>query len=409
MRVYVMSLRVSRSLIFCILAVSSLLLVYGPRPVAAATIGIPVTIKGLSPQLSTSVIIDGKQSGTIAGGSSKTFNVDKSKSHTFEVDTQIKGNCATYEGTDVCTRYGNSNNVWTLDVVSTENCQEVPVCYDYYYYCDYWGYCWYEPYCTYEKQCWTTTELAEKGHTFAYSVEQEVVVNDIHGQNTDTWQSVDSNVNLSAGEPVVLIDDSTTKARDVFVRWVVNGAPMQGKTIALKADKPLYIKAEYEMETSFKVRVSSDLGNPTTDSPDGWYTKGKEVTVSIEQEVASSGIMGALGGRATFVAWHSPQGIESKQPTYTFSVQGPVLLVAEYKFDNTQPMIIIAALAGLIVVAVAVVALRARMSGAKAKAEQTDLEKTKAEVDNLKEELEKAKRRRSFTRRKKPPPSGSST
>jgi hypothetical protein len=251
--------------------------------------------------------------------------------------------------------------------------------------------------------------LAEKGHTFAYSVEQEVVVNDIHGQNTDTWQSVDSNVNLSAGEPVVLIDDSTTKARDVFVRWVVNGAPMQGKTIALKADKPLYIKAEYEMETSFKVRVSSDLGNPTTDSPDGWYTKGKEATVSIEQEVASSGIMGALGGRATFVAWHSPQGIESKEPTYTFSVQGPALLVAEYKFDNSQPMIIIAALAGLIVVAVAGVALRARLSGAKAKAEQTDLEKTKAEVDNLKEELEKAKRRRSFTRRKKPPPHESST
>ena len=404
-----MSLRDSRTLIFCILAISSLLLVYGPRPVAAATIGIPITIKGLSPQLSTSVIVDGKQQGTMAGGGTKSFNVDKSKAHTFEVDAEIKGNCATYEGTDVCTKYSNSNNVWTLDTISTENCQEVPVCYDTYYYCDYYGYCWYEPYCTYENQCWTTTELADKGHTFAYTVEQEVVVNDLHGQNTDTWQAVDSNVNLSAGQPVVLIDDSTTKARDIFVRWVVNGAPMQGNTIALKADKPLYIKAEYETETSFKVRLSSDLGNPTTDSPDGWYTKGKEATVSIEQEVPSSGIMGALGGRAIFVAWHSPQGIESKEPTYTFSVQGPVLLVAEYRFDNTTPMIIIAALAGLIIVAVAVVALRARMSGAKAKAEKTDLEKTKAEVEDLKEELNKAKRRRPLTRRKKPPPSESST
>jgi hypothetical protein len=405
-----MSMRASRSLIFCILAVCSLLLVYGPRPAAAATIGIPITIKGLSPQLSTSVIVDGKQQGTIAGGSTKSFNVDKTKSHTFEVDTEIKGNCATYEGTDVCTRYSNSNNVWTLDVISTENCQQVPVCYDYYYYCDYWGYCWYEPYCTYENQCWTTTELADKGHTFAYTVEQEVVVNDLHGQNTDTWQAVDSNVNLSAGQPVVLIDDSTTRARDVFVRWVVNGAPMQGNTLALKADKPLYIKAEYETETSFKVRVSSDLGNPATDSPDGWYTKGKEATVYIEGEVPANGIMGALGGKAIFVAWHSPQGIESKQPSFTFSVQGPVLLTAEYRFDNTQPMIMIAALAGLIVVAVAVVALRARMSGAKAKAEETDLEKTKAEVEDLKEELQKAKRRRSLTRRrKKPPPHESST
>jgi hypothetical protein len=345
----------------------------------------------------------------MAGGSTKTFNVDKKTAHTFEVDAEIKGNCATYEGTGVCTRYTNPSNVWTLDVISTENCQQVPVCYDYYYYCDYWGYCWYEPYCTYENQCWTTTELADKGHTFAYSVEQEVVVNDIHGQNTDTWQAVDSNVNLSAGESVVLIDDSTTRARDVFARWVVNGAPMQGRTLALKADKPLYIRAEYQTETSFKVRVSSDLGNPTTDSPDGWYVKGREATVSIEQEVPSSGIMGALGGRAIFVAWHSPQGIESKQPTYTFNVQGPVLLAAEYRFDNTQPMIIIAALAGLIVVAVAIVGLRARMSGAKAKAEKTDLEKTKAEMEDLKEELQKAKRRRSLTRRKKTPPSGSST
>jgi hypothetical protein len=119
--------------------------------------------------------------------------------------------------------------------------------------------------------------------------------------------------------------------------------------------------------------------------------------------------MGALGGRAIFVAWHSPQGIESEEPMYTFSVQGSVLLVAEYKFDNSQPMIIIAALAGLIIVAVAVVALRARMSGAKAKAEKTDLEKTKEEVEDLKDELERAKRRRSFTRRKKPPPRESST
>jgi len=398
-----MSLRVSRTLIFCILAVSSLLLVYAPQPATAATIGIPITIKGLSPQLSVTVIIDGQSKGTIAGGSTKSFTVDKSKAHTFEVDAEIKGNCATFEGTDVCTRYSNANNVWTLDVISTENCQSVPVCYDYYYYCDPWGWCWWEPYCTYENQCWTTTELAEKGHTFAYSVEHEVVVNDIHGQNTDTWQKVDSNVNLSAGESVVLIDDSNTRARDVFARWVVNGAPMQGRTLALKADKPLYIKAEYQTETSYKVRVSSDIGNPTTDSPDGWYLKGKEATISIEQELPSSGFMGALGGRAMFVAWHSPQGIESKQPTYTFSVQGPVLLVAEYSYDNTQPMIIIAALAGLIIVVVAVVALRARMSGAKAKAEKTDLEKTKEEVEDLKEELEKAKRRRSFRRKKSPP------
>ena len=258
---------------------------YVPQPVAAATISIPVTIKGLSPQLSVSMTIDGKNVGTIPGGGTKTFNVDKSKSHTFEVGTEIKGNCATYEGTDVCTRYSNSNNVWTLDVISTQNCQEVPVCYDTYYYCDYYGYCWYVPYCTYENQCWTAAELSEKGHTFAYTVEQEVVVNDIHGQSTDIWKAVDSNVALSANEFVVTRNDSNVKERDIFVRWLVNGAPMEGRTLTLKADKPLFIKAEYQTETEYHLTVSAspfEVGqislNPS--SSDYWYSAGASIQVT---------------------------------------------------------------------------------------------------------------------------------
>ncbi len=405
-----MSFRVSRTLVFCILVIFSLLLVYGPQPVAAATIGIPVTVKGLSPQLSTSVIIDGKAQGTMAGGSTKTFNVDKSTAHTFEVEAQIKGNCATYEGTDVCTRFSNPNNVWTLDVISTENCQDVPVCYDTYYYCDYYGYCWWEPYCTYEKQCWTTTQLAEKGHAFAYSVEQEVVVNDAHGQHTDTWQTVDSNVNLSANEFTVTLDESNVKERDVFVHWVVNGAPMEGRTLALKADKPLYIKAEYQTETRYRIRLSSDFGNPTMDSPDGWYMKGQQASISVEKEAPLGGFWGALGGRAVFVAWHTPQGVESRDATYTFTVQNSVPLVAEWSVDNSQPMTIIAVAAGAIVVLLAVLTLyrTGHLLGAKAKVEQTDLEKAKAEVESLKGELEDARKRR-VTRRKKPPPEESHT
>jgi hypothetical protein len=345
----------------------------------------------------------------MAGGSSKSFNVDKSKSHTFEVDAEIKGNCVTYAGTDVCTKYSNANNVWTLDTVSTQNCQQVPVCYDTYYYCDYWGYCYYEPYCQYEQQCWTTTELAEKGHTFAYDIQQEVVIRDLHGQNTDTWQAVNSNVPLSAKESVDTRADANVRERDIFLQWMVNGQPMQGSSLTLKADKPLYIEAQYQTETKYRIRLSSDFGNPTLDIPDGWYLKGGQVTIGVEKEVPAGGLMGLLGGKEVFVAWHSPQGVESRDPTYTFAAQDTKLLTVEWKEDDSQPMIIIAALAGLIIVAVAVVALRARMSGAKAKAEKTDLEKTKAEVEDLKEELNKAKRRRSLTRRKKPPPSESST
>jgi len=278
------SFRIYRPLVLCVLVVGSLLIIPASEA-AAGTIGIPITIKGLSPELYVTVIVDGQSRGTIPGGGSKTFNVNGSTSHTFEVDAEIKGNCATYEGTDVCTKYANSNNVWTLDVISTQNCQQVPVCYDTYYYCDAYGNCWYEPYCTYEQQCWSTAELIEKGHTFAYTVEQEVVVNDLHGRKTDTWLAVGSNVALSTNEFVVTRNDSSVKERDVFVRWLVNGAPMEGRTLTLKADKPLFIKAEYQTETEYRLTVyNSPFGagqillNPS--SPDDWYSAGASIQVT---------------------------------------------------------------------------------------------------------------------------------
>lgn len=396
-----MSFRIHRALIFSILVASSLLLVHAPQA-AAATISIPITVKGLSPQLSTTVIIDGSQQGTIPGGGTKNFNVDKSKTHTIEVEPEIKGSCASYDGRSVCSRYMNDNNVWTLDVVSTQNCQTVPVCYDYYYYCDEFGNCWYEPYCTYEQQCWTTTELAEKGHVFAYSVEQEVVVSDTHGRNTDTWEKVDADVNLSADQFVVTRDESNVKERDVFVAWMVNGAPMESRTLTLKADKPLFIRAEYRTETQFRIGVSSDFGNPTMDNRDGWYMGGQEATVSVEKEVPSEGLMGSLGGKNVFVAWRSGSGVESKDPTYAFVVKEPTNLQAEWRNDDSQPMTILGALIAIIALVLVIFALY--MTGrlfkpkppsppTEAKAEPTELEKAKAEIETLKEELEEAKRR----------------
>ena len=391
MQVLVMCFRDHRTLILCVLVVSSLLLVYAPRPVAAATISIPITIKGLSPQLSTSLTIDGKDVGMIPGGGTKSFKVDKSTAHTFQVDPEIKGFCTSYEGRDVCNRFVNSNNVWTLDVISTQNCQTVPVCWDYYYYCDYWGYCWYQPYCTYQQQCWTTTELAEKGHTFAYDVENQVVVVDPHGQNTDTWQKVDQSVSLTAEKFVVTRDESNVKERDVFVHWVVNGAPMEGNTLTMKSDKPLFIRAEYRTEASYRVRGSSEFGNPTMDSVDGWYMKGQEATISVEKEVPSEGIMGALGGKEVFVAWRSPRGVESRDPTYAFTVQDATSLQAQWRTDDSQPMTILGALVVLVVVVLAILALyrTGRLFRPKAKAEPTELEKAQAEIESLKEQLKK--------------------
>jgi len=412
-----MSFQIHRALIFCIVITLSVLVVYTPQA-AAATVSIPITVKGMPSSVQVAVIVDGSQQGTIPGGGTKSFKVDKSKAHTFQVDSEIKGQCSSYENREVCSRHKCENNVWNLDVISTQTCQTVPVCYDVWY-CDPWGWCWWDYYCDYQQQCWTSTELTDKGHTFEFYTEHEVVVSDVHGQNVDNWIRDGGTVTLSAPESVPTVEESNIRERDIFQAWMVNGARMTGRDLPLKIDKPYYAKAEYVTETQFKVKVSSDFGNPTIDHAEGWYMRGQEASISVEKDVPAEGFMGMLGGRATFVAWRSPQGVESKNPAYTFTVQEPKSLVAEWNIDNTQPMVILGGIFGAIIVLLVVLALlrSGRLSRPPPPAQPlpppppllteaagpTELEKTQAEVESLREELEEVKKRR-VRRKKKPPP-----
>ena len=412
-----MSFQIHRALIFCIVITLSLLVVYTPQA-AAATVSIPITVKGMPSSVQVAVIVDGSQQGTIPGGGTKSFKVDKSKAHTFQVDSEIKGQCSNYENREVCSRHKCENNVWNLDVISTQTCQTVPICYDVWY-CDPWGWCWWDYYCDYQQQCWTSTELTDKGHTFEFYTEHEVVVSDVHGQNVDNWIRDGGTVTLSAPESVPTVEESNIRERDIFQAWMVNGARMTGRDLPLKIDKPYYAKAEYVTETQFKVKVSSDFGNPTIDHAEGWYMRGQEASISVEKDVPAEGFMGMLGGRATFVAWRSPQGVESKNPAYTFTVQEPKSLVAEWNIDNTQPMVILGGIFGAIIVLLVVLALlrSGRLSRPPPPAQPlpppppllteaagpTELEKTQAEVESLREELEEVKKRR-VRRKKKPPP-----
>ena len=411
-----MSFRIHRALVFCIVITLSLLVAYTPEA-AAATVSIPVTIKGMPSSVQVSVIVDGSQQGTIPGGGTKSFKVDKSKAHTFQVDSEIKGQCSSYENREVCSRHKCENNVWNLDVISTQTCQTVPICYDVWY-CDAWGWCWWDYYCSYEQQCWTSTELTDKGHTFEFYTEHEVVVSDVHGQNVDNWIRDGGSVTLSAPESVPTVEESNVRERDIFRAWMVNGARMTGRDLPLKIDKPYYAKAEYVTETQLKVKVSSEFGNPTIDHAEGWYMKGQEASISVEKDVPAEGFMGMLGGRAIFVAWRSASGVESKNPTYTFTVQEPKSFTAEWSVDNTQPMIIIGGVLGAIIVLLVVLALlrSGRLSKPSPPVEPlppppplltetagtTELA-TRAEIESLKEELEEVKRRR-VRRKKKPPP-----
>ena len=405
-----MSFRIHGALLLCFLVAVSVLLVHVPQAAAAAKVSIMVTIGGLPPDMSTRMIVDGKDEGTISGGSSRSFQVDKKTAHTFQVDAEIKGACVSYEGRAICTKFKNPNNVWTLQTVSTQTCRTVPVCYDWYY--GYFNYTWWQPYCRYEEQCYTSTELSESGHVFEYFAEHQVSVNDVHGRNVNEWVRDGADLTLSANEVVVIKDETKVKERDIFVAWVVNGASLEGRNLAFKVDEPYFIRAQYRTETKYKVRALSDFGNPMTDSPDGWYLKGEEATVSVDRETPSEGLFGALGGKRIFVAWHGPAGVGSDQPTFTFVVHEPMTLEAEWRTEDSQPITILSALA-IVTVAVLVAFLLYRtgylsrfLKRPEAKQpplEPSELEKAKAEIEALRGEMEELKKKPP-KKRKRPAP-----
>jgi hypothetical protein len=319
---------------------------YSPRAVAASTFTIPISIKGLPPELSSAISVDGKPSGTIPGGGVKSYTVDKKSSHTFQVDAEIKGACQTYEGKTVCTRYKSPNNVWTVDIVKTRECSLVPVCYEVWY-CDCCC-CWWDYVCTMQEYCYSESELSEKGHTFEYYTEHQVMISDVHGQNIDKWYKDGADLSLTATESVVITDQSDVKEQDIFQKWMVNGVPSEGKILTFKVDEPYYIEADYQKEIQYKISVSSPYGNPVMDNSKGWYMKGQDASVSVEKDLPMEGLMGALGGKEVFVAWHSAKGIESRDPTFAFAVEEPTKLRAEWKEDYTLPTIIAVILVVLI-------------------------------------------------------------
>jgi hypothetical protein len=237
--------------------------------------------------------------------------------------------------------------------------------------------------------------LSEKGHTFEYYGEHEVAISDRHGQNVDNWYKDGADLNISTEQYAVTKDETDIKERDIFRNWIVNGVPMESKTLTLKVDKPYYLTAEYETETQYRIKVSSEFGNPTMDKPKGWYMKGEEATISIQKEIPTEGWWGALGGKRVFAAWRSDTGVQSNLPTFAFVVEEPTTLRAEWRPEDSQPITILAVLVIIIVALLAIFLLyrRGLLFKPKAeKAEQTELEKLRSEIEELKRGLEEVRK-----------------
>jgi len=289
---------------------------------------VTVSVNELPSEYSTRITMDGKEVGSIQGGGSKEFEVDKKSSHIFQVEDEIAGASLQYEGVKVSTRYSCLGNSWTLELVEKTVREQVPVYY----------WVWDDSLCEwvlqvyYEWQTRTVKEFAEQGHVFEYITEHELFVKDPHGEETREWLEEGTSASFSVKEEVVSIKDGE---RDVFQHWLVNDVH-SNNPVSLEMDKPYVAIAKYV--TEYRLDVGSEIG---TASGSGWYQAGQVAKMSITPEtVPMESPWGLLGAKYRFDGW-SGQGDVPANPTVSVTMNRPLTYTARWCCDVTLTVVCI--------------------------------------------------------------------
>ena len=117
------------------------------------------------------------------------------------------------------------------------------------------------------------------------------------------------------------------------------------------------LTAKYRRE--YFLTVYSERGDP---QGVGWYDESSFATFSVTSPLPLEGLMGMLGGKYVLDRW----SVDSNAVTATASVtmDGPKLVEAEWRIDNTMPYIVIGSAVLTIAIIVILIFLRvARTKG----------------------------------------------
>lgn len=376
---------------------------------------ITICVKGLSPDIATNIKVDDSPVGTIQGSGCRSFVVSKDKGHTFCVDEEISGDCSTYEGKTVCTRFKCPGNCWTVEAVKKERvCESVPIC-DYECRCPCpcpddcvcpkplcegcvpppCDCCPCTPSCQYIcyyfQQCHYEEEDVEQSYTFEYFAEHQVSVSNSHGNNIEEWAKDKTTVNFFAKEEIQLKDEKTVKERDIFEHWMINGAPNENPVISVSLIKPFVAVAKYKNEIQYRIEVSSDIRKSRPEGT-GWYLKGKEATISIEEEVPLEGWKGSLGGKYIFFEWRGNKGTVLRDPISNLNVEEDQKLEAIFEIDDWLPMMILYALIILIIIIALIILYRLGYISKKKRVQKKSKTETSEEIEKLKAEIRELKK-----------------
>ena len=155
------------------------------------------------------------------------------------------------------------------------------------------------------------------------------------------WCVTGKNVTIEVSPQIVQYSDVIRK---VFTSWsgdVISSEPK----ITIFVNSPMSIIANWK--TQYYVKVISEYGDP---QGEGWYDEGSEATITI----STTKIEGVLYNKV-FKGWRNQSGdIVSTSPTYTFTVNQPVVLTAVW---DQEPNEIVMLAGSVLVVATAIVLL----------------------------------------------------
>jgi hypothetical protein len=159
--------------------------------------------------------------------------------------------------------------------------------------------------------------------------------------------------NLSV--PITAQVDNTTRLK--FDTWS-DGFPTPNRTVRINSSTSY----EAAYVTQYLLTVAGQAASATGQ---GWYDAGTIATFSVANSQPMSGPLGSLGGKLRFQGWYEDKKLQTNSSADMIVMDRPHTLTAHWRPDYTMPLIIIAAVPIILVLAYLIIHRRASAKSAR--------------------------------------------
>jgi hypothetical protein len=156
----------------------------------------------------------------------------------------------------------------------------------------------------------------------------------------------------SIAVPAIAQVDNETRLR--FDSWT-DGFVVPNRTVKISVSRSLEAVYVAQYRLSIAGQATSAMGQ-------GWHDTGSVVTISVADTEPMSGILGLLGGKLRFQAWYDNNRLLTNSSVDAIVMDKPHTLTVLWQADYTMPLLIIAAIVIVLILAYFVIHRRARVT-----------------------------------------------